>query len=476
MAAAEQGAKVLLIDKMGSSQYLFRSAFAAIESNAQKRAGIKLNKAEVVNYLTLFSQANVDQQLLWTWANHSSETLNWLEDNVLKPNGGHVRAQPDAHYESMMNTAFATENTIANGDDTDWAHYGTWMINKIKELGVTLKYNTKLEKLLTAEDGTVTGIITSDRESGATTEYHATKGVIICTGGYGANKELMAKWNPYALKRNVYSDSPRDDGSGIVAGLAVGAARDEEPAESIFDRGTVKPGTKAEEQYLVDYKGTGYFWLGSYPLLRVNLNGDRFGNESEPYEFNINSAAKQPGYLEAIIWNEKTMDNLAQFRTLGCSRLNWPGFYTIEQNKAEVQRRIDDGMVQKANTIEELAEKLQLPKENLCASVSRYNEMCNQHLDSDFGKETFRLFPVDQAPYYGVIMGGRLLTTLDGLRINTQMQVINEDGDAIPHLYAAGNASGGFFWGSYPDRLPGLACSRAQTFGRLAGQYAAQNN
>ena len=72
-------------------------------------------------------------------------------------------------------------------------------------------------------------------------------------------------------------------------------------------------------------------------------------------------------------------------------------------------------------------------------------------------------------------MGGRLLATLDGLRINTKMEVIDKKGKPIPHLYAAGNASGGFFWGSYPDRVPGLTCSHAQTFGRLAGQYAAEN-
>ena len=271
------------------------------------------------------------------------------------------------------------------------------------------------------------------------------------------------------------SDGPRDDGSGILAGLKVGAARDEEPAEIIFDRGAVPVGTKAEDHYVIDFKDPGYFWMGAYPLLKVNLKGERFGNESVPYQFDINAMAKQPGYLEAQIWSEDTMDHLAQFDTQGCSRLGWPGIYNTEENKEEIQRRIDDGLVKKADTIEELAEKLNLPKDNLVNSVKRYNEMCEKGVDTDFGKEKFRLFPVDKAPYYGVIMGGRLLATLDGLRINTKMEVIDQNGDPIPHLYAAGNASGGFFWGSYPDRIPGLTCSHAQTFGRLAGQYAAEN-
>ena len=87
-AAAEKGAKVLLIDKQGSSQFLYRSFFAALNSNAQKRAGIKVDKAKLMNFLTLFFQDNVDERLLWTWANHADETANWLEDNILKPNGG----------------------------------------------------------------------------------------------------------------------------------------------------------------------------------------------------------------------------------------------------------------------------------------------------------------------------------------------------------------------------------------------------
>ncbi|WEV43851.1 FAD-binding protein [Lactobacillus sp. ESL0684] len=474
MAAAENGAKVLLIDKMASSRFLFRSFFAALDSNAQRRAGIKVDKAKLMNFLTLFFQDNVDERLLWTWANHTDETANWLEDNILKPNGGILKPQVDANYETVVNTAFNTELAVATPDN-DWAHYGDWIMDKLKELGVTLKYNTKLEELITADDGSVTGIVASDRNSGIKTEFYAKKGVIICTGGYGANTELMQKWDPLGYKKNVYSDSPRDDGSGILAGLKAGAARDEEPAEIIFDRGAVHVGTDAEKHYVVDYKDPGYFWMGAYPLLKVNLNGERFGNESVPYQFDINAAAKQPGYLEAEIWSGDTMDHLAQFKTQGCSRLGFPGIYNTEENKAEVERRIADGMIQKADTIAELAQKLNLPGDNLVASVRTYNKMCDQGIDTDFGKEQFRLFPIKKGPYYGVIMGGRLLATLDGLRINTKMQVINKKGQAIPHLYAAGNASGGFFWGSYPDRVPGLTCSHAQTFGRLAGQFASEN-
>lgn len=161
---------------------------------------------------------------------------------------------------------------------------------------------------------------------------------------------------------------------------------------------------------------------------------------------------------------------------MGCSRLGFPGIFNAEQARQEVAVNVKAGLVKKADTIEDLAEQLQMPVKILKPTVVRYNENCYQGKDLDFGKESNRLFPVDKGPYYGAYIGGRLLATFDGLRINTRMQVIKENGDTIPNLYAAGNCSGGFFWGAYPDRVPGLAVSHADTFGRLAGQYAATNN
>ncbi len=101
----------------------------------------------------------------------------------------------------------------------------------------------------------------------------------------------------------------------------------------------------------------GYLWLGSYPFLKVNLNGEHFFNESSPYQFDMNSALKQPGYLEATIWNEESMDDehLKQYHTLGCSRLGFSGIFNTEQAREQVKINVEAGLVKKADTIEELA-------------------------------------------------------------------------------------------------------------------------
>ena len=141
---------------------------------------------------------------------------------------------------------------------------------------------------------------------------------------------------------------------------------------------------------------------------------------------------------------------------------------------SKIEELLEAGYVQKADTLEELAEKLNIPVDNFVASVQRYNELCAKGVDEDYGKEAHRMTPVDTAPFYGVRTCAWHLTTLNGVRINTDMQVIREDGTAIEGLYATGDATGGFFATTYPNLFTGLACGRTMTFGRRAAKRVAE--
>ncbi len=134
----------------------------------------------------------------------------------------------------------------------------------------------------------------------------------------------------------------------------------------------------------------------------------------------------------------------------------------------------DQGIVVRADTIEELAEKLGLPVENFKKTVERYNELYDKQEDEDFGKEAYRLSELRTAPFEGVRMsGGYFICTMDGIRINTDINAVDENGEAIEGLYVAGDCSGGYFDASYPNLLAGAAAGRSVTFGRLAGKNAA---
>ncbi|RVU71916.1 FAD-dependent oxidoreductase [Lactobacillus xujianguonis] len=469
-AAAEKGGKVLVIDKESNSSFLFRNTIASLNSKAQQKAGIKINKWELLDYLELFNQDHVDQRLLSLWADQSGAVMDWLDEKVLQPNGAHLYAEKDAYSETLTNKAFPTGNEVTKNERERDRGWGRYVMEFDQKLGVDFKYLTRLEHLVTNQENRVVGVEVTDLTNNQVYQIKAKRGVILCTGGYGADRALMQKWNPSGLSTNVYAQSPRNNGSGILAAMEVGAVKDDQPASIVFDRGGVFVGTNAKTFYdQSDWRVKGYLVLGSYPLLKVNLNGERFFNESAPYQFAMNSLTKQPGNLEVMIWNEETMKHLDQFHTLGCSRLGWPGILDEAGQRAKVEEKLKQGYIQKADSIEELAAKMHLPKDKLVKTVKRYNQMCAQGEDTDYGKEKYRLFPVDKAPYYAVTLGGVLLDTLDGLSVNTEMNVLNEKREAIPGLYAAGNCAGGFFWGSYPDRVPGLTASHAIVFGRLAG-------
>ena len=139
----------------------------------------------------------------------------------------------------------------------------------------------------------------------------------------------------------------------------------------------------------------------------------------------------------------------------------------------QLDEAIENGNVLTAQTIEELAQKMEVPVETFKATVARYNELARNGKDLDFGKHPDRLTTIEKPLFYACKMEARYMVILGGLKVNTKLQVLDTERNAIPGLYAAGNVSGSFFGNQYPTTVPGLTHSRAWTFGRLAGLNAA---
>ena len=188
----------------------------------------------------------------------------------------------------------------------------------------------------------------------------------------------------------------------------------------------------------------------------------------------------EPHHLYNTIYDSTWMDQIAQFKQIGCARIipsPTGGKLQIFSPEAEIGLLMgmqQAGFVQQADTIEELAEKLNIPVDTFVETVNRYNELCEKGEDEDFGKEAYRMLPIKQAPFYGCRQGASLLCTLDGLRINTKMQVLDKSGEPIEGLYAAGDCSGGFFAHNYPEYIVGVAVGRTLTEGYLLGAELAK--
>ena len=148
--------------------------------------------------------------------------------------------------------------------------------------------------------------------------------------------------------------------------------------------------------------------------------------------------------------------------------------FNHESAEGLLQGLIGGGYVIQADTLEELAEKLNIPADTFVATVKRYNELAANGKDEDFGKPAYRMIALDTPPFYGARQAATILCTLDGLRINTNMNVLDTEGEPIEGLYAAGDCSGGFFAHNYPEYIVGVAIGRTLTFGRIAGQVVAE--
>ena len=474
-AAAEAGAKTILIEKFGHDMASgIRDTLAACGSKQQQEDGDDVNKKDAVRYLCNWSQGYTRRSLAQVWADRSGETIDWFTD-VLAESGIDFRHEIDEKRDNDNYEVLDVGHSTQYGDEYSEQLTMDAVLKHAEADGLEVQYEITMVKL--EKDGNrVTGLIAKNAND-EYVRYNASKGVILACGGYSGNETMMNALQPQSVEQTCVNYSkPGAKGDGIKACLWAGAIMDQTHTSMIFDRGAIKPDQTGEYGKASD---GALFWMGSQPFLKVNLNGERFMNEYMPYDLVLHAAASQPYHTYCTVWDSKYPEDVEHFATHGCSRLYphangtapvFPIEY-IEGMNADLQ---DQGYIVQADTVEELADKLGLPKDTFTATVDRYNELAAKGEDEDYGKEDYRLSTLSEAPFYGVRQaGGYLICTIDGIQIDDNMHAIDQDFKAIPGLYVIGDMSGNYFSGSYPSLMAGAAAGRSATFGRLAGQNAA---
>ena len=486
MTAAEEGARVLVIEKRETPTGI-REDIGSIDSKLQQASfeeypEFRIDKTEALQDIVRYAGGYVDSDLIKVWINHSGELVDWLTDLMESTGDWYMSLEGGVgdleHPE--RDKAYATGHSphkTEQGVKNEVTTSSTFRDFCDATGNVEWRFQTALAKLEQDAEGRVTGVIAQDLTDGKYIRIQTSKGVIMATGGYATNTEMMLALQPMTMKMkaNVPIGST-DDGSGIKAMLWAGAELDPTHASMMFNRCSVLPTETA------GYKTNGkWYWFGEQPFLKVNLKGKRFCNESGPYEFMLHSMYMQPEHTYCDIFDANNKQYCEQFDEVGCCRLfafpngaesNMPYDYVWGQMTEGENSHLELGYLQKADTLEELAEKLNIPAEEFVKSVERYNELCAKGVDEDYGKSAHRMTPVDTAPFYGIRTCAWHLTTLNGCRINTDMQVLREDGTPIEGLYATGDCTGGFFSQTYPNLFTGLACGRTMTFGRRAAKIA----
>ncbi|MCI8468526.1 MAG: FAD-binding protein [Eggerthellaceae bacterium] len=474
-SAADLGLDFVLCEKSGTVQET-REYWGGVDTGYQRAAQVEIDHFKLLNELTRYASGKCSQDVIKMWIEESGEAMDWLEPLmaetgkpcVLEVHSDHPTGGTD-YYVPVLQHIWVTPYAPPTRNDVLATH--------IEQLGNPARFNHEMVRLV-HDDGAVTGAI-FDTDEGYV-QINA-KNTLIATGGYPANPAMMSALSPQALSVCTASSfAPTNTGDGIRAALWAGATKDPEAAPMIFDRGSVAPGVDCG--YVGEGDGRilpGTIFqenIGSQPFMKVNRHGRRFVNESMPYDFMCNAAGQQPGGVWCQVFDANAPEDILRFDTIGCSgfakQMMAVGMPIDEFCEASMAQ----GIMAKADTIEELADALGFvgdDKEAFLAQVDRYNAQFDAQADDDFGKEPYRLSAIRQAPFYGCWFGGTLLTTLDGLRINGHCQVLDAEDEVIPGLYAAGDASGSFFSGNYPEYLVGVACGRSTTQGRHVARYLA---
>ena len=483
--AAANGLNFRVIEQNANVQDT-RHWYGAVDSAAAKEAGEPAtDKAKLLSEISRYASGKCDQRVVKTWINESAAMHDFmrsiLEDKygwVCDFTSGSEAAWPAENAEHNTDYLYPVqEHNYMASESASGTPRNELLLQYIQELGYDVDFKTSLAKLEKNSEGRITGVIAQSTEDDHFIRYNANKGVLLACGGFPGNPYMMEQLDPLGTSvTTACSYSPADKGYGIRAAVWAGANLDKEAAPMLFDRGIVAPGVDGG---YVDsdtaFGGKAFpgkirqYNPGTQPFLKVNRNGERFANESCPYNDIVYAAAHQPGRVYAQICDANILEDAKRFHTIGCSAQTRNGGEKYIQGKMD--EAIEAGALFKCDTLDELADKMGFTgaaKDTFLATVERYNELYDKQNDEDFGKPAYRLSAIRTAPFYGCWLGASLLTTEQGIAINEKGQALDTNNQPMEGLYITGDMSGSFFANNYPCLMAGVAMGRTLTYAMKA--------
>lgn len=512
--ALEDGASVITVEQAETP--LYRSnQFGVINSEFQKQFGHEFSEEETTQIIDALMQnfgERADRKIWQRWATDSGPIFDWMISAM--PN--YVAIDPRKNNDNVgLRFSLETESvTDLDGNETDangnpyyaitinnwpgnpeidnsteaypvWEgpcellpDQSPWMSAVLKTFeesdNMTQLFSTWGRQLITDDNGRVIGAFVEDKD-GKITKINANNGVVIATGGYLHNEEMA---NYYAKEaalfpNNVWYQTDANgemstNGSGICMGAWAGGIVDDNP-----------------HAFILHGFGGG---LGQDPYLLVNNRGERFMNEGVLPNLVSAAVGHCPDGHCWQIFDNNYADQVHAFQ--GGHASYWKIVDTVDDQPwgnlcegAGVKTRedVEAGSDFVCNSLEEVAEKTGVPLDNLKKTIERYNELAAKGVDTDFGKDSRRLFPVTTPPFYvkeftvnGAGMAAEtVFTSLNGLKSNCEAEVLNAQGEPVAGLWTCGNSQGSRYAFDYPVTYMGTSHGLALTYGYIAGMNAA---
>ena len=434
--ANEAGSSVLVLEKMGflgGSTLLSGGEMAAPNNWIQEKENIEDSPELFFNDIMNGGGNIANEELVKVLADNALNAAEWLRDDI------------NVTFEDKMLFfgGHSVKRSLVPLNESG-VEIITKLQTKCEELGITISKNSKVVEL-TMSDGKVTGVKTEDGS-----EYTANKGVVLATGGFASSVEMRNEYNPAYGEGFLSTASVAATGDGIKLATAVGAGL---------------TGMEYIQPYPVcDITSGLLLYVGDIRLdsraIMVNKDGKRFVEELGTRDAISNAVIAQEGGVSYMFWDED-----------GMRATNYDVLHEKEFNKL-----VEDGHLVKADTIEEACEFFGINYENMMETLKTWNE--NAAKGADNGKEIdefhyrskMTAFNMEEGPYYFMVSTPSIHYTMGGVTINTNAEVLDEAGNVIPGLYAAGEVTGGIHG---TNRLGSDAIADCVVYGRIAGQSAA---
>ena len=316
-----------------------------------------------------------------------------------------------------------------NGKTVSVGAYTVPLLEKACEArdNILLLTDTTADAILTDDDGCAVGVSATGKTGNKVTVN--AKAVVLTTGGFGANLDMVVKYAPQ-LEGFMTTNAAGIQGQGILMAEALGAATVD------MEQIQIHPTVQADTASLITegLRGDG--------AILVNANGERFIDEVGTRDVVSAAEIAQPDSFSWLVVDQKMVDA-----------------------STVIQGYIKKGFMLSGETYEELAGALEIPADAFAATMDTWNGYVAEKNDPDFGRTSFAQ-PLDTAPFYAVKVTAGIHHTMGGLKIDPETHVLNTSGEAINGLYAAGEVHGG-------NRLGGNAVADFVVFGRIAGEQAA---
>ncbi len=464
IAAADEGAgSIIVVEKLGKtggSLNFTSGSMSGAMTVIQELDGIEDTKESYIEDIMSNGAGLGNRELIEIFVDEDVDAIEWLWNHGL--------SEYTFSEQNGKKSVFAPEHQLYSVQRTykpkamDPANYKS-AVHEIldKEIAgydnITIDYYTEVTELLGNEKGQVLTAVGYNSDSKKTVCYQAKKGIIMATGGYSGNPKMMGE---YAVHGDKYLVGGADsaDGRGIRIMQTVGAAVDQEKLSYIptFPMGLeFSPGKGAI--------GDVYMWKAGG--IYVNQEGKRFINETLDEVVPRETALEEQ--TDAVQYNIFT-DKIIEDLKAGGAAFMWDYYY-------EPDNGIGHKLVQSADTLEELAGIIGVPADALVETVNAYNKAVEEGKTDEFGRDfsntptaySVAVNKIEGDKYYAVPIKALVVMTLGGVTINNDMQVVDEAGNAIPGLYAAGEVVGGI-WGKFVSGGTGVMGPVA--FGRITGR------